>query len=230
MPAGTALRPSGSLTITEHGAVIDGLDITGTVTVRADDVTIRNTRIRNTGAIPVRNHGSNLVIEDTEIDGQGMGNPAVAYNKYTLRRVNIHDVAEGPRIAGGNVVIEDSYIHHLVQVGDNHTDAIQIVSGKENIVIRGNNIQAYNPATQRFGNAALQFGEEDGIVRGCVVEGNLMNGGNLTVNGGGGGTTGAACSFADNEFQRDFRYGVKGNLGPNTSWRNNRWHDTKEAV
>src|SRR5690606_30862201 len=123
----------------------DGLEITGSVVVRADDVVIRNSRIIATGRIAIRVDGArNLVVEDTEIDGQGRADPTVAFRGYTLRRVHIHDVAEGPRIAGGNVTIEDSYIHDVVQVGDNHTDAVQAVSGR-NIVLRGNHISVLGP-------------------------------------------------------------------------------------
>jgi len=211
------LKASGSLTITTPGAVIDGLLITGTVTVSADNVTIKNSRIMNTGAIPVRNNGANLVIQDTEINGQGKGNPAVAYNKYTLLRVNIWNVAEGPRISGGSVTIQDSYIHNLVQVGSNHTDVIQSTGGS-NIVLRHNTLLAYNPTSGIKGNASFQFGEENGTIRNCVVENNYMNGGNYTVNGGGGGTTGAACAFSNNKFGHDFRYGVKAHIGTNSSW------------
>jgi hypothetical protein len=63
-------------------------------------------------------------------------------------------------------------------------------------------------------NAAFQFGETTGVIRNCLFEGNLLNGGNFTVNGGGGGTTGAACNFRKNTFGRDYRYGAFGNLGP----------------
>ena len=217
VPAGVVLLPSGSLTITQPGAVIDGLEIAGTVVVAADNVTIRNTRILNTGSIVIRNEGLNLLVVDTEIDGRGKGIPAVAFSNYTLRRVNIHDVGEGPRIAGNNVTIEDSYVHHLAQVKDNHTDVIQAVGGK-NIVVRGNNLQAYNPDTGKKGNAAFMFGEDDGPLRDCLVEGNLMNGGNYTVNGGGSGTSEAQCTFRKNRFGLDYRYGTHANLGPNVSW------------
>ena len=217
VPAGTALKASGSLNITTPGAVIDGLLVTGTITVAADNVTIKNTRIMNTGSIPIRNRGKNLLVVDTEINGQGKGIPAVAYNNYTLRRVNIHHVAEGPRIAGGNVTIEDSYLHHMVQVGSNHTDVVQAVSGS-NIVLRHNTLLAYNPDTGVKGNASFMYGEDDGAVRSCAVENNYMNGGNFTVNGGGSRTTGAACSFSNNKFGKNYRYGIKGNIGPNSVW------------
>ncbi|WP_127129843.1 hypothetical protein [Georgenia sp. SYP-B2076] len=218
VPDGTNLVQSDKLTIDEDGTVIDGLEIHGNVVVEADDVVIRNSRIVMTsGKIAIRVKGDNFVMEDSEIDGQGRANPAIAYNGYTLRRVDIYNVAEGPRIAGGDVTIEDSYIHDLVQRGDNHTDVIQVMSG-ENIVVRGNNLQAYNPETGIYGNAAFMFGEDSGPVSSCTVEGNLMNGGNYTVNGGGSGTEGAACDFRNNTVQGDFRYGAKAHIGPNATW------------
>lgn len=230
-PAGVELRPSESLTITEDGTVVDGLEITGTVTVEADDVVIRNSVIRNTGAFAIRlSGGRNLLVEDTEIDGQGRGHAAVAFGGYTLRRVHIHDVTEGPRIAGGKVTIEDSLIHRLVQKGDNHTDAVQIVGGRD-IVIRGNTIRVDDPAQGTYGNAAVQFGEEEGEVSDCLVEGNLLSGGNYTVNGGGGGTDGAACVFRENHIVDTARYGVVANLGPDASWdSSNVWHTTGEPA
>ncbi|WP_158274511.1 right-handed parallel beta-helix repeat-containing protein [Cellulomonas sp. WB94] len=216
--------------MSKDGAVIDGLDIAGTVTVTADDVVIRNTRIRNTGHYPVRLLGAaNLLIEDSEIDGQGKGDAAVAFNHYTLRRVNIHDVVDGPRIAGDDVTIEDSYVHALVGVNGSHTDALQIVGGRR-IVVRGNNLQAYDDQTGQS-NAAVMLGEEDSPVRDCLIEDNLLNGGNYTVNAGGGGTRGAQCVFRDNRFGRDARYGARANLGPAIVWdRSNAWLDSGRPI
>jgi hypothetical protein len=224
------LTPSGSVTITEDGAVVEGLEITGTLTIEGNGVTVRNTVVHATSGIPVKVNGDGFVMEDSEIDGQGARGPAVAYNGYALRRVEIHHIGEGPRIAGNDVAIEDSYIHAIVQVGDNHTDAVQSTGG-ENILLRGNRIEVYDPETGSIGNAAFQFGEEDRSLRGCLVEGNLFNGGNFTINGGGGGTDGAQCVFADNAFLRDFRYGTHGNLGPNITWdATNTWFDTGAAL
>ncbi|MFC7404881.1 hypothetical protein [Georgenia alba] len=219
VPAGVQLvEEDGNLRIDEDGAVVEGLEIFGSVTVDADDVVIRNSRIVMTsGRIALRVNGDDLLVEDTEIDGQGRADPVVAFNGYTLRRVHIHNIAEGPRVAGDDVTIEDSYIHSMVQRDDNHTDVIQVVKG-ERIVIRGNNLQAHNPESGLYGNAAFMFGEDSGPVRDCLVEGNLMNGGNYTVNGGGSGTDGAECAFRENAFQQDHRHGMTANLGPGVDW------------
>ncbi|GAA3124892.1 hypothetical protein [Nonomuraea salmonea] len=48
MPDGVRLRESGPMVVKENGAVIDGVEVTGYITVEADDVTIRNTRVRGT--------------------------------------------------------------------------------------------------------------------------------------------------------------------------------------
>jgi len=233
VPPGIALEQSGSVEVKQDGGVVEGLHITGVITVAADDVVIRNTKITHRGLITIRNYGENLLVEDVEIDGQGKANPVIAFNNYTLRRVNIYNVAEGPRIAGGSVTIEDSYIHHLAPDGETHTDVIQVMAG-DDIVVRGNNLQSYNPDSDYLGNAAFMFGETDGPVRSCLVEGNLMNGGNYTVNGASDedDPDGSTCTFRDNAFQRDSRYGPAANLGPNVDWHrpSNVWLGTREPV
>lgn len=231
VPAGTRLKPSASLTIEQDGAVIDSKEITGTVTVKADNVIIRNSRILNTGSFPVRvDGGKNLLVEDSEIDGRGRGDAAIAFSKYTLRRVHIHNIPEGPRVAGGDVSIEDSLIHEMVQKGDNHTDVVQVTSGK-NIVVRGNALEVYNPGSGLMGNAAFMFGEDDGPVTDCHVTGNYLNGGNYTVNGGGSKTTGAACIFRDNVLGSDNRYGPTANLGPRVDWdASNVWLSNNKTI
>ena len=67
MPAGTTLTPSGGLTISTAGTVIDGRDITGQVVVNAPNVTIRNSRIRTNAMFAVDNNSTGLLVEDSEI-------------------------------------------------------------------------------------------------------------------------------------------------------------------
>ena len=224
VPAGTALRASGAITVTTAGTVLDALDVRGLVVIQAANVTIRRSRLNGlNGGYVVHVRSGNVLIEDSEITGGTRA--AVCCGNFVLRRVHIHHVYEGPRM-NGNATIESSYIHHLLRCDGCHIDALQSTGGS-NIVIRGNNIQTYNPDLRDPMNAAFQFGEEKGPLRNCRVEGNLMNGGNFTVNGGGGGTTGAQCVFRNNRFQRDFRHGPAGNIGPGNSFdASNVYHDT----
>ncbi|WP_143141010.1 hypothetical protein [Nannocystis exedens] len=62
------LVPSGSITVDEDGAVVEGLDVDGTITVPADDVTFRNVRLRTDDSYPIRYFDEDnvgLVVEDS---------------------------------------------------------------------------------------------------------------------------------------------------------------------
>jgi hypothetical protein len=49
VPAGVTLTPSGGMTITTPGTVIDSKDVTGSIEIQANNVVIKNTRITVTG-------------------------------------------------------------------------------------------------------------------------------------------------------------------------------------
>jgi hypothetical protein len=232
VPAGVQLKASGALTITKNGTVIDGLHIKGNVKVNADNVTIRNSIIDSTALYPVQIDSANkgLLIEDTEIDGNGKASVAILKGNYTLRRLNIHDVKDGPRIEGDNVLIENSWIHTLTRVEGGHHDTIQIRKGR-NIVLRGNTLEAYKATTKDPMNAAIQIGSALGDipVSGLLVENNYMNGGNYTINGGTYWVTQA--TYRGNTFGRDFRYGIVTNMGSGSTFdKTNVFADTAQPV
>jgi hypothetical protein len=218
VPPGTELDTlPGDLVIDEPGTVVDAKQITGNVYISARDVRITRSRISgpDSGIVVRTTATGSVTIEDTEITGGGDGQPIVCCSAYTLRRVNIHSTTEGPRL-GDDTLVEDTYIHHLRRCEGCHIDALQSTAGT-NITVRRSNLQAYNPVLKDPMNAAFQFGETTGEIRDCLFEDNILNGGNFTVNGGGGGTTGAACTFRRNTFGRDYRYGAWGNLGDRVS-------------
>ncbi len=73
VPAGTKLTPSGSIKVTKDGAVIEDLDVTGSITVLANDVTIRRVHLKSDDYYPIRyfdNDNTGLVVEDSEIEGR----------------------------------------------------------------------------------------------------------------------------------------------------------------
>ena len=218
VPVGAVLVAStSSITTSAAGQIIELKAHTGTITVNHANVIIRKCRFTSGAAITIRNNSTNLLIEDCEFDTPASAGPIVAYNNYTIRRCDMHGMTEGPRISGSNVVIEDSFLHHMRPYASNHADAIQQVSGSSCRISRCN-LQPYNPTTGDFNNAGFQFGDDQGSTRGTIVEDCYMNGGNYTVNGGGAGTTTATASFARNKFGHDHRYGIKANLGPGVTW------------
>lgn len=235
VPAGTQLEPSDGLRITEDNTVIDGLHVRGSITIDADNVTIRNTLVQtDTSLYPINvtDGTTGTLIDNVEVDNQGAtGIGILLQGTATVRNANIHSAEDGIRIQEDNVVIEDSYIHDLQPYEGGHHDTIQIRSG-DNVTIRGNNLQAYVPSLDTPLNASLQIGSLSGDdpISNLQVIGNLMNGGNFTINGGRSGDTDSA-HYANNRFGTDYRYGAVGNLQDGSTWANtNVWHDTGEPV
>jgi len=151
VPAGTPLTPSGGMTITTAGTVVDGRDITGTVVVNAPNVTIRNSRIRNNGFRAIESNSTGLVVEDSEIinrpvSGQPNCHNGIGYGEFTVRRTEITGCENAADMGEGNVVFTDNYVHDLDNTGpsyvfgnDPHTDGIQIAaSSSTSVVIRHN--------------------------------------------------------------------------------------------
>ncbi len=172
---GVTLSPSGSITVTQDGAVVEGLDITGRIDVRADDVTIRNVRVSSSASHLIRNHGKNLLVEDVTLVGQQPCSAGIAFTNYTARRVDVSGCADGMK-ANGNVVIEDSYIHDLRKWPGTHNDGIQSTGGS-NMVIRNNTIEG----AFRDSVSAIKFTSEFNHLSDVTIEGNKFFGGNYTI-------------------------------------------------
>jgi hypothetical protein len=190
VPAGTKLTPSGSISLTKQGQMVDSLDITGCVEVHAANVVITKTRIRCTDYYPVRMFpGASLTIEDSEIAASGgSATSGIAFGDYTARRINVHGAADGLK-SDNNVLVEDSWIHdNWLGVGD-HADGVQSTGGS-NVVYRHNFIDVVDHGSGHGGgpNACFQVGNENGIVSTFVIDGNWLYGGGWVINFGGGGT------------------------------------------
>lgn len=228
------MRRSESITVTQDGAVIERLHVRGTLTIAANNVTVRDTLVRtDTSRYPIHieKGTSGTLIEYVEVDNErSTGIGILVRGQATIRSTNVHSASDGIRIQADGVVVEKSFIHDLARISGGHHDAIQIRRGN-NITISGNNLQAYHAGTDDPMNAAIQIGSllgEDPISNLTVVS-NLMNGGNYTVNGG-RSTDLDSARYADNRFGRDFRYGPVGNLHNSTWASTNVWHDTGARI
>lgn len=135
------LTPSGPLTVTTPGAVIDGLDITGTLTIAAHNVTVQNSRVRaikNAGVYSVAWSNvagappTGLRLIDVEIDGNGTNGgdvgpypsgwsqsaaiqPGIGYEAI---RCDIHGHTDGLKPqdnpAGSAILVDRCWVHDLV--------------------------------------------------------------------------------------------------------------------
>jgi hypothetical protein len=241
VPAGVTLRPSGSVKVTVPGTVLDGLDVRGEIEVMADDVTIRNTRVRGIEGwwgILQRQGYSGLTVEDTEIFGNGRQRTQFGILNQgmmiTVRRVDVHTISNGISTEQG--LIEDSYFHDPKFYKDDHIDMI-MSSGPPaegmQLIIRHNT--AINTLDQ---TGAISLFQDFGVVHNVTVENNLLAGGGWTFYGG-AGTKGLSSNIKviGNVFSR--RVWPKGGSagpvaywdakGPGNVWRGNRWEDGGEV-
>ncbi len=214
VPACTTLTASGDLTITTAGAVIDALDINGCVEVRAQNVTIRRTRIRCTDYYPLQivNNG-NLLIEDTEIASSGgYATSGIAFSDYVARRLNVSGSADGFK-ADRDATIEDSWVHDLWLGAGDHADGIQTTGG-DNVTIRGNFIDILDRGAGHGGepNSGIQGGTEWATHSNWLVENNWFYGGGWVINFDGVG--GTNNRIINNRFGRSKTPPVFPDYGP----------------
>ncbi len=232
VPAGTTMKASGSVTVTTPGTVIDGLDITGTLVVKADNVTVKNTRVKSTDYWPVyiADSATGVVFTDSEVDGLGTkgaeGSSGVVGGKATLQRLNIHGVENGI-VPGSGTTLRDSWIHDLAAAGSPHYDGVQIDGGQSDITLRHNTIDV-STQTQ---TSAVMIDNYDGPVDRITVEGNVLRGGGYTVYSdgqfAGGPITGVV--FNDNRLGSGY-YGYSLIRNNTVTWTRNVDYATGAAV
>jgi len=189
VPAGIVLHPSGSITVSTTGAVIDSRDISGCVDIRANNVTIRNTRISGGRGcflqVRIEAGFSGALIEDTEIDGQNSpgsadDGAAIGFSGFTALRVNLHNNVDGVALGGPfPTVIRDSWIHDLTRTAASHNQDIVSNSDTAGITITHNRLD-----NQLNAVGAVDLFGDFGPIQNVRVDNNLLNGGGFSVYGG----------------------------------------------
>jgi chitodextrinase len=224
VPAGTKLTDSSSITVSTAGTVIDALNVTGTIDVTANNVTIKRTKVSSNAAWPIQVHNgvTGTLIEDSEIDGIGStGSVGIGYTGFTALRVNIHGAEDGIRLAD-NVTVQDSWIHNLTTSGGAHSDCFQSTGGSNGIIKHNTCVDA--------DNSAVILKSDQGPISNMAISKNLFNGGNYTVyslNGGNGVPNN--ISFTNNQFGRSYTYGIS-DLEGNPTWSDNTWDDNGQSI
>ncbi|QYF72833.1 hypothetical protein [Cryobacterium sp. PAMC25264] len=218
-PAGTNLTPMGGITITTDGAVYDAVEFSGDVVVKANNVTIRNSKVN--GRIDIRAPYAGLLVQRVEIAGPGAGYttkyPGIGYDNFTADGVNIHGWGDGAMF-DSNVTIKNSWIHDIPVSGDSHNQAILSLGGP-NFTIVNNRLDAGNEGNF---TAALSFLNQWGAFTDTLVQGNLFNGGGYCVYAGGEDKGNSArpssnVRFLDNSFGTE-KNSKCGYYGPATAF------------
>lgn len=182
VPAGTKLRRVGSITVTKNGATLDGLRITGTVTVDADAVTIRNTLITATTggsgsyAVNLEQGADDFRIEDSEVSGPASnqsGLQSAVWNHYgnpgaTAIRSYFHRCAD---CWEGSGRFRNDYMIVNAAYSGSHDEDIYVCGGK--VVVE------HSTLVNRHDQTATVFGDTDGCGgnRFKVVDSLLAGGG-----------------------------------------------------
>jgi hypothetical protein len=227
VPVGTVLTPyTGPHTITTAGTVIDSKDITGSLSIQAKNVTIRNSKIHDdlsaTAGINVEDNGS-ATITDSEIYNFQVG---IVYSNWTAIRINMHDITFDGMKMSSNARLQDSWIHGPKPSSDSHWDGVQVQNGVVNTVITGNFIDASGPGT----NSALFLCPDIGPSTNgpLTVTGNWLDGGNYTVfilDGANGKYFISNISVTNNRFGHAAQYGPT-DINVPVTWTGNVWDDT----
>lgn len=181
VPAGTTLTATtGDLTINTAGTVIDRRDIHGCVTVKAPNVTIRNSRIAGACGYVVDSWGytgTGLTIQDsTIICPAGNGGTDIGEENVTALRVDVSGCENGFDV-DKRFTIKDSYIHDLYQSAAAHTDGIQMWSTVNGVVIEHNTIL---PNTNGVDGTSAIISASAGTTD-VLIQDNLLAGGGYTL-------------------------------------------------
>jgi hypothetical protein len=192
VPAGVSLRATNGRTITVDNTVIDGEAISGSLTIDAANVTIRNSRVSysgsgggGSGGIKILN-GASATIDRVEIDGNSAVHTCVWHEgaQVTVNAVNCHDIEDGmfawsgngPAGSGDRFTITNSYIHGFNAVESNgHFDGFQ-TEGAADGLLRHNTFDLPTDAT-----GAISIWNSHKNTRDITAENNLIRGGGFSV-------------------------------------------------
>lgn len=229
------LEPSRRVIADVDGQVIEGLDVRGSIHVRADNVTIRNVRIRTHGSlygIHAAYGHTGTVIEHVEVDASqprdsdGQVSSAAVYGTgMTLRRSHIHGGVDGVKF-GTDTLIEENYIHDQTRVSGGHHDGMQTTGGTD-MTVRRNRIEG----PYRRSTSAIIAQTNRRSIADFVVEDNHLSGGSYTfylrLRYPEKGYTVEHVTVRGNEWQADsWTSGPLSTRGSNSTWtmEDNRTH------
>ena len=228
VPAGIALKSSGSIRATTPNQVINGLDISGDVSIEASGVVIKNSRIHGSGTYGVYVRSGSVTITDSEIYGP---ENAIAGNNWTATRVDIYGTYGDGVKFGSNVLLQNSWIHDLKPASGAHADGGQMQSGVTNLVVRGNVIDLSKVSNS---NSALFLAPDLGPSSNgpVTIDGNWLDGGNyivFCVDGNNGQYIVKNITIKNNKFGRNSNYGPS-RINVTISQSGNVWADTNSSL
>jgi hypothetical protein len=159
------------------GAIIEGLDIKGSVIINAPNVTLKNCKVTNSGnnVVLIKPGVTGALVKNCEIDNLSAGGQCIA-GQGTFLHNNIHDCADGIDVRGDNTLIQGNFIHRMNGTADSHLDGIQADGGFSNLTINHNTV--INEQNQ---TSAVMLDNYWGPIDTVAITNNLLVGGGYTV-------------------------------------------------
>jgi hypothetical protein len=260
VPAGTILKSvpsqltSGSgwsynaagknVIVTGKGTVLSGLNISGTLTINASNVTVKDVHVV-TGAIfgVGFTHTTGVTIENSTISGlnatTGRVDSAIddVYGDSTgmvIKDNNISDFRTAIQVSTG--LVEGNYIHDPGYISGDHTNGFYVNGGTEPLTISDNTIFISRNQTDAIN---LDAGSAGVPVANKTVENNFLAGGGYTIYGGDAlGNPTSKIVIKGNRFGQLY-YKTGGQYGPGAYfsatatgnvWSGNTWDTTGAAI
>jgi hypothetical protein len=188
LPGGVSAS-GGAIEVTEPGAVLDGYDFRGySISVQADNVTIRNSLFDATGYHTVHQGAgsSRMVVEYNTFDGQKANidthsDMVLSEEDATIRNNEFVNLpSDAVNTAGG--LIERNYFAGASYQAGAHADAISIHRTVAPLIIHENYIDYIDRADAAQGsNAAIKIVSHFGAIADVTVHANVLLGGGYTI-------------------------------------------------
>ncbi|MCL2550644.1 MAG: hypothetical protein FWE75_00700 [Actinomycetia bacterium] len=232
---------TGAMTVRKDGTVIRRWDITGSLDIYANDVTVIDSRITsdNWWGVNLRSgyHGLRILHTTiTAVPGKGPDNGGVDYAVSNMGTSSVEvgwcDVSVfGDALSMGQGDLHDNYVHDITPFRNlggewQHTNAvISNGGGTGGLTIRHNTLLNPTPVDQGASGSVGLFADT-GPVTAVTVQDNWLAGGAYALYGGGQGATGVKVT--GNIFSTEYHPG-SGGYGPVAAWNaggsGNVWSD-----
>jgi hypothetical protein len=257
--AGTVFTPfSGNMNVTTDNAIIENFEGIGTITVSANNVTIRNCRINCSGqnfGIGQQAGFSGMLVTRCEVYGLPINNNRPASHVLTAIAVdfdnvmtaeisfcNVHGIENA--IGGAKLNIHDNFLHDFAiwQVGQDtdHTDGVQ--SGGNTGAVGQTIVHNTIIGFCTFGDLAPAVGSScialQTDMHDVLIENNFLSSGSNTIYGNAQNAIGSSVNtiIRNNHFSNyyaSYGGGVFSGFNPASSgfiWNGNIVHETGATV
>ena len=237
VPAGTQLTPSDGFTVSTDGTVVNALDVSGTIEVAANNVTIENSEVSTSGdfGIDIESGVTGTVIKNVTINGLDTTSSGELqwgiYNQAAFDGVSADhvDFYNGERILVGPGTLTNSFCLDNVNNPGAHYECVY--EGQGSVTLDHNTLLTAHNQT-----AAIYLSTDFGPLGTVKVTDNLLAGGSYTLYGGATSAAGVSSeTVTGNRFSRLYYpdggyYGPVAYMPSSYTWSGNLWDDTGRRV